>query len=167
MKNVIKLTVLAGVISAYGVAGAQQMKPLGMSIRAGLFFPTSSVAQAAGNSWFGGGFDYKISDAMVAGMGNGYQASMVLSVDLLSKGNFRSIPVTYNWVGRKDKMYYLAGAGVSFTKSGSSSTTEFAYQVGLGMDIPRGSMPLFVEAKWMGNGNSDLSGWGLFVGVRF
>ena len=56
------LAAAAGVIavSAAVPALAQETKPVGLSLRAGVFFPTAGVAKDAGKSWFIGGAEYKL-----------------------------------------------------------------------------------------------------------
>lgn len=149
---------------------AQETKPVGLSARLGFFFPSSSDAQDAGKNWLGLGVDYKLGD-LRAGAKAGYVASYGVSVDYFNKGDYRSVPILLTYYGRQERFYYLAGAGVSLNKvpsgSGSRSETEFAYAVGVGVEFSRFNQPLFAELRWLGNSESSLSGWGVFVGIRF
>lgn len=96
-----------------------------------------------------------------------------LSVDFYGKGDYRSIPFLYNYVAysTKSDFFLSLGAGVSFITrpdaTGTESVGRFAYQVGLGYNLTKGENSSFVEAKFMGNGASELNGFGVFFGVRF
>lgn len=151
-------------------AFAQESKPLGVSARLGLFFPSSNAAQDEGANWLGIGLDYKLGD-LKSGAAKGYNASYGLSLDYFNKGDFRSLPILLTYTGRQERFYYTVGGGVSLNKvaqgGGSRSDTEFAYAVGLGVDFTRFNQPMFAELRWMGNSDSTLSGFGVFVGIRF
>lgn len=166
-----RISILASILAlSISAAHAQEVKPLGLSLRVGNLYPTSNVAQSAGKSWLGFGADFKLKDLRYANAG-GYSSLLSLSVDSFTKKGLRSLPVNLNYIGRQEKMYYIAGAGVNFAKTrGTNANSEFttlSYQVGVGMDISKGSMPYFLELKWMGAADSRLHGWGVFAGVRF
>jgi hypothetical protein len=169
MKSIKMMGLLAVTASMIGFAQAQETKPIGASMRLGIFYPAESQAQAAGKSWFSYGFDYKLGDLKYGG--TGYSASFGLSVDFFNKGGFRSVPVNLNYIGRVDKYYYFAGAGVNFGKVRDGSTfeskTAFGYQLGMGYEFSKMQMPLFAEVKWIGSSESQLAGWGVFAGIRF
>lgn len=165
-----KTWIVLTLLSLSALSAAQATKPIGLSVRLGLFYPTSSVAQDEGKSWFGGGVDYKLGD-LPSSKVQGYSASYTVSLDMFSKGDFRSVPILANYVVRRNDLYFFGGAGVSFTRTrkgaDTENSTELAFQVGVGYEVRRGNLPLFGELKWMGNAESDLSGFGVFVGVRF
>jgi hypothetical protein len=93
---------------------------------------------------------------------------LTISADTYSKGDFRAIPVLVNYVVRSNELYFLGGAGVSFTEEpGESNETRLAFQFGVGWDFQKGSLPLFVEAKWFTHSAGDkLNGLGLYIGAR-
>jgi hypothetical protein len=166
-----RISIFAAVLAvSLSAAQAQEIKPLGLSLRVGNLYPTSNVAQSVGKSWLGFGADFKLKDLRYANA-SGTSSMLSLSVDSFTKKGQRSLPVNLNYVTRQEKMYYLAGAGVNFAKTlGTSTNSEFttlSYQVGLGFDITKGNMPYFLELKWMGAADSRLHGWGVFAGVRF
>lgn len=157
--------------SAY--AGTVQTgRPLGLGIRAGVFITTSSVARAIEeNVWFGVGVDYQIGSLNLGSGPEGFMSSYGISLDYLGKGDFRSVPVLLNYIARKEQMYFSVGAGVAFVRFPSSATTledqtKFAYQLSVGYDFQRGQTPIFLEARYHGNSESRLSGFGFYVGVR-
>lgn len=158
-------------LSAFGYAQADQ--PKGLSARAGFFFPGSGGARDEGATWFGLGFDYKmgyIGDRKV--LDRNLSASYGLSLDWYGKGRWSNIPIMFNYTGRESQFYYSVGAGIGFQKTpdgvgGSRSGTKFAYQLSVGYDISKASQAFFVEGKYFGASNSELSGFGLFGGIRF
>lgn len=163
----MKKALVIAILAVAGGTFAQEVKPLGLSVKLGLFYPSSSVAQTAGDNWFGFGVDYKLG-TLTAMSREGYMASYSLSVDLFQKGDFRATPILLNYTGRSSsQIYYLAGAGVSLNKKPGGDGTDFAYALGLGYEFTRFKLPTFAEVRWLGNGDSDLNGWSINVGVRF
>src|SRR5947209_2292359 len=166
-----KILIAAVGIFALGVvvtpAAAQMTKPIGLSIRAGVVFPTdSTVRNAVGNTLFGFGLEYKISDMMGMGM-PGTNSHLSISADWYGKNSASIIPVLLNFVGTQNAFYYTAGAGIAFTRgTGPGSTTQFGYQVGAGANFATGATPVFVEAHYWGNGKSQLNAIGAYLGVR-
>lgn len=162
------LAVLATLASG---ALAQTAEPIGLSVRAGLFFPSDGDAREEGATWFAVGADYKVSDLRFGGLNPGYSAWTSISADFVSKGDYRHVPVLFNYTARNNAFYYTAGLGVGFVRrvtanNDVSNTTELAYQVGVGYDFARGATPLFVEAKYFGSGKSEVNGFGVYAGIR-
>lgn len=153
---------------------AQTAKPMGVSFRGGLFLPTAQRAKQSGKTWFSFGVDYKLGDLKFASE-TGQAASYGISVDFNSKNDFRQTPIVmYYRATLQDNIYYTVGAGFNFTReisTGNNPTREnktgLAYQVGIGMELKGQSMPIFVEAKYMGSSRSQLNGLGVFAGIRF
>lgn len=167
------VTTLVGAALVMGAAVpafAQQADPVGLSLRLGLFLPTSGAARGAGDGWFGAGVDYRLLNLPNVAT-DGTQRSLSLSLDFASRGEFRTVPVLVNYVVRRNELYAFGGVGVSFgrvpTFGGRSDRTRFAYQIGAGYDFNQGPLPLFLEAKFLGNERSELNGFGIFAGVRF
>lgn len=137
--------VFAGAASA----SAQETRPIGLSLRGGLFF-------GGGDSDFAAGAELKLKDVNWEGIGSGYTGSITLSVDMFDD----NVPVFMNFVARNAEWYWTGGAGVVF----GNDNAKLGFQLGLGYDFSRGSTPLFVEGKYWGGGGS--SGLGVYLGVR-
>lgn len=151
---------------------AQVSKPTGISVRAGLFLPSNGEAKQAAKNWFGFGVDYKVGDLAFGQQAAGLSSYYTVSVDYYGKGDFSSVPVLVNFVQRTESLYYIVGAGVSFTKAQINPTqrrtgTDFTFALGLGYDIQKGTTPIFVEARYWGTSESRLAGFGFYAGVRF
>jgi hypothetical protein len=148
-------------------AAAQTSKPVGLSIRAGVVFPTdSSVRNAIGKTLFGAGVEFKVSDANT-GMGAPNQNGHIsVSADYYGKNNASNIPVLVNYVGMSNEFFYSVGAGVAFTRGGGSNNTNFAYQFGVGYNFQHSQTPVFLEAKYWGNSKSAANAIGVYLGVR-
>lgn len=169
MKPFAVLGVAALGISLAASAHAQTSQPTGLSVRAGAFFPQDSDARRSNKTWFAIGLEYKLRDVTSSEMmADGWQSAWSISLDNFGSGDFRSTPLLLNYVGRQNQFFWSAGAGIGFNRTfGSDSRTEFAFQLGVGWEFPmQGSNPFFVEAKYWG-GNRNLSGIGLYGGVRF
>lgn len=172
LKIVFAALAAASGMLATSHATAQESKPVGLSIRAGLVWPTTKQARDEGQSWFGAGLDYKIGNLRFGTQAAGFSSSYGISADVFSKGDFSSVPVTLNYTGRQDQFYYSAGVGVAFVKFPRTSfethrETKFAYQFSVGYDFNKTGMPIFVEARYFGNTESRLAAFGAFVGIRF
>ncbi len=151
---------------------AQETKPLGLSVRLGMFWPNMDQAKKAGKTWFGGGVEYKLGDLKYPSEGSNMSASYSISADYYQKNDFRHVPILINFIGRSDTMYYFAGAGIGLTREkdklgNRKNNTGFGYQVGIGYEISKAQAPIFVEAKYVGNSRSEVNGFGVFVGIRF
>ncbi len=154
------------------VANAQYNKPSGISLRGGMFFPSSATAKTEGKTWFGVGIDYKVKDMSFGNTVGQYNTSMTLSVDYYGKGDFSHLPVMLNWVSRGDTIYYSMGGGLGFAKTpdglgGNDTQTEFCYSFAVGYEFSQMQTPFFVEARYIGSAESKLNGYGLFAGIRF
>ncbi len=140
------------------------------SLRVGIFYPADSFTQTAGKNWLTFGVDFRLRD--LSSNADGSKNRIQLSVDFVQKGDYRTVPVTLNYVSDSNPLYFFGGAGASFTRLRNNENDledqiRFAYQVGLGYKLGQFKAPIFVEVKWMGTTESRLNGWGAFVGVRF
>lgn len=163
----IRVLFIASAVAAASISLAQSN--LGASIRYGYFYPSNGQAQFSGKTWtvFGGDLRFRQWN-----MTNGGGNFLSLSLDATEKQDYRNLPITLNYGVMRGDLYGFAGAGVAFTKlrisaSETEEATKFAYQFGIGYNFRQGNLPLFLEVKWMGNSESQLSGWGVFGGVRF
>ena len=84
-------------------ASAQETRPIGLSIRGGLFF-------GEGDSDLAFGAELKVKDVNWEGIGSGYLGSITVSADHF--GN--TTPVMLNFVARNAEWYWTGGAGVMF-----------------------------------------------------
>jgi len=153
-------------------ATAQEVKPVGLSIRGGLLFPSNGDARNEGKTWFAFGADYKLGDIAFGDMKPGVSSHYTISVDYYGKGDFRNVPIMLNYVGRQDQFYYLAGAGIGFTNVRLSPAqtergNEFCYTIGVGWDWQKGTTPIFFEARWWGSAEAKVNGFALYAGFRF
>jgi len=173
-----KILLAAGGLALAAIAtpaAAQTTKPVGLSIRAGVVFPTNGELRDVGRTLFGAGLEYKLSGANLGqSMGANSNAHLSISADYYGKNNASSIPVLLNIVGSNNEFFYSAGAGVAFsrdseTTAGVTSTrnkTNFGYQLGIGYNFQQSQTPVFIEAKYWGNGNSALNAVGVYLGIR-
>jgi hypothetical protein len=165
--NRFGIALAAATIAFAGAAQAQETKPIGLSIRAGLFFPSNGDARdAEGSSWFAGGLELKVKDVNWSGMGEGYTGHLSVSLDTIGKGDIRNIPLLLNYVGRRNEWFYSAGLGADFSSFNGDDRTRIGYQVGAGYDFQQGKTPFFVEAKYWGTSKSQFNGFGVYAGIR-
>ena len=148
-------------------ASAQTSKPVGLSIRAGVGWPTSG--NNGHDTLFCAGAEFKISDANWNNMGGpGTGGHISLSADYLGRNSAYAFPVLINYVGQANEFFYSVGAGASFDHggSGTSNKTNFGYQFGLGYNFQQAQTPLFLEAKFFGSSKSDFNAIGVYLGIR-
>jgi hypothetical protein len=158
------------VVGLVASAGAQETKPVGLSLRAGAFLPSDSSARDLANTWFAFGAELKLKDLHFGEMQPGYSSSLSLSLDYYNKDDYRHTPVLVNYIGRVDQFYYTGGIGVGFTSvptlTGSESSTDLAYSLGVGYDFQHSKLPVFAEARYFGSSKSELNGFAFYLGVR-
>jgi len=172
MKKALLIVLVGGMAT---LSFAQESKPLGLSARVGLFFPSAEKARNAGKQWLGFGLDYKLGDLKFAKNNADSQAHYGLSVDFLSKNGLRSTPLTLNYVSTTpghEGTYYFGGVGVNFAEEKDNSNnkvnkTGLAFQFGAGMDIKGQKLPAFAQLKWMGGSRTLFNGFKIDIGVRF
>lgn len=158
-----------GVVSQ---ASAQYVKPLGLSVRVGLFYPSNGDARdAEGQGWFAGGIEYKIGDLHFDTKNPQMSASWSISLDYYGKGSYNNVPLLVNYVARNGSIYFGGGAGIGFGRvpkvGGATTDTEFAFQLSAGYDFVKMQTPLFIELRYFGSSESKLTGFGIFGGLRF
>ncbi len=160
-KRIVALTLVA---AALAVPALAQDKPVGISVRIGLFAPSDAAARGAGQSWLAVGADFKLRDLSFRGRHS--PSEIGISMDYASKGGFRTLPVLLNYTSHMGETYFTLGAGFAFSNDSTSDSTRFAYQGALGYDFQRGNNPLFVEVKYLGNERAVLNGFAIFLGAR-
>lgn len=167
-----KIMIVALAALAAVPALAQETKPLGVSLRAGIFFPSDKdVRDIVGKTFFAGGLEYKLRDLNLGNMDTGYSGALSISADYYGKSDASSIPVLLNYVGMSNEFFYSAGIGVAFTKTTvgtvDESKSRLGYQFGIGYNFNTGKTPFFLEAKYFGvSGRSELNGFAIYAGVR-
>ncbi len=167
-----KILVTAIGLLSIGVASsalAQETKPVGLSLRGGIFFPSSSFSKDIGKQWFAAGAEYRLKEQSLGMPGS--NADLSISVDWYGKDNDSTVPVLLNFTGHNNEFYYTAGAGFGMNRQpaaggGTDSKTKLAYQFGIGYNFQQGRSPLFVEARYWGNSESDLNGIAVYLGIR-
>ena len=149
---------------------AQETKPIGLSVRAGMFFPSSEASRDEGATWLAAGVEFRLQDLNFGMAQPGMSNYLSLSADYMGAGDFRSVPVLVNFVQRNNEFYWTAGAGWTFGRHMSGGSLEdrntFAFALGLGWDFSKGSTPFFIEGRYYGGSEGDFTGFGAFVGVR-
>jgi hypothetical protein len=147
-------------------AAAQTTKPVGLSLRAGIGFPTASGSRR--DMLFAVGAEFKVSDANLGMADKSANGHISLSADYLGKSSSYAIPVLLNYVGMNNEFFYSAGAGISFDHSGNGGDNKgnFGYQVGLGYNFQQSQTPVFLEAKYFGSSKSEFNAIGVYLGVR-
>lgn len=145
---------------------------MGVSVRAGLMFPSAKSSRDIGAQWFAVGLDYKMGDLRFGQTGNERSMQWSLSLDYYGKGDSSCVPILVNIVQRNEAVYYFGGIGIGFARVPISSVeianrTKLCYGFGVGYDFQTGPTPLFVEGRWFGCSESKLNGLGLMIGARF
>lgn len=167
-RKIMMMAIGATALVAAVPALAQESKPVGLSIRAGIFFPTDSLAKAiAGKNWFAFGAEYKVMDLNLGTKQAGYSGHLSISADYMNKSGFSNTPVLLNYVGNVGDIFYSAGAGISFAKIPGDSKARLGYQASIGYNFTKMKMPIFIEAKYFGvSGREELNGFGIYLGIR-
>ncbi len=165
-RNVLLAMVGAASILGFAVpANAQESRSMGLSVRLGGFFPTKNDIDD--DLLFSVGLDYKIKDLNFDMSDRNTRTALTVSADWYGNSEFSNIPVMLNLVASQNQMYYFLGAGVAFLDvDGGSDETNFTYALGVGYNFQQGRTPVFFEAKYFGNSESALNGFGVYVGAR-
>lgn len=168
----MKLSTLGAVTAALAisaVAGAQarSSSQVGVSIRAGAVFPTdTSTNDDAGTGFFSFGVDYRLDPRLPRIFG--LESNLAVSVDYFRRDDYGNIPITLNYFGATGRYFFTVGAGVGFENIPGKSVAGFAYEAGIGYELPTtSSLPVFLQVKFLGADRSKINGVGAYVGVRF
>jgi hypothetical protein len=164
-------TLALGVVLMAGGATAMAQdshQPAGVSARIGLFFPTDAAPRRVADNWFAFGVEYNLSTRV-----NPLHADrMTISLDHVSRGDYRSVPLLVNLYRHHGQMYFGAGVGVAFSRYPRGLDVDdrarLGYQFTVGHEFGNaGSYPIFLEGRFLGNERAELNGFGIFAGVRF
>ncbi len=167
--KLFKIGTVAAAVTCMAMAGAQSNGPTGFSARLGAFLPTNELARDLGSTWFVFGADYKLNSMSASVPATGMQSYFGISADYYSHGGNYDIPVALTYNMRMNQMVYSVGLGPDFRNSGDLTSTG----VGLGGQVAAsyefGNMPtpVFIQAKYFFSSKPELSGFGVYVGVRF
>lgn len=153
-----------GVVAAAS-AQVQTYSPVGLSVRFGGFVPTSSYGTGIGKDWLAFGAEFNVVKIASSA---GSSSHLTLSVDDLFHSSASEYPLLLNYKVHSGDVFGSVGAGVSFVNGGGNTSSEFAYQAGVGYDFKEmDALRPFIEAKFWGNGQSKYDGFGFYVGLRF
>jgi len=152
-----------------GAAGAQTNGPSGFSARIGGFFPTNSLASDIGGTWFAFGVDYKLNALSVSLPQTATQSYFGLSADYYAHGGDNTIPVAFTYNLRQNQMVFSAGIGPEFRNASdlTDNGVGLSGQVGFTYEFGNTPTPFFVQAKYFLSSRSELSGFGVYAGLRF
>ena len=154
------------VVGAAGFASAQTTPLSGVSLRAGVFLPTNSSASDTGSAWFAFGADYRLL-RLPSDDPNVHQ-NLSISLDWYGKNGADAAPIELDYVAHYEHWFGLVGAGLSFDSGFGEDNIHFAYSAGVGYDFSvEPALPLFIEAKFLGNDDTKFDGFGLYAGIRF
>jgi len=168
-KMYMKLGMIAVAGASMAAANAQSNGASGLSARVGVFFPSNNLAQNLSSTWFVFGADLKLSGFGASVPGTGLNSYLGLSADYYYHGSDSDIPVALTYNLRAGQMVYSAGIGPDFRNSGDLTSTG----VGIGEQVAAtyefGNMPtpMFIQAKYFFSSRPELSGFGVYLGIRF
>ncbi len=167
-RNWISKAALSAVIGGCAVlASAQGLGNIGLSARIGYFQSTDSNHSG---SFFAVGADYKLTALPASIPASGLVGYWGISADYYDRGAVSNLPVVLNYNLRQGPLTYSLGAGIEFydlKDYGGSSGTGFNGQAGIAYEIKTPVIPFFLQAKYFLASHSELSGLGLYAGVRF
>ena len=150
-------------------ADAQTNGPSGLSVRLGLFAPTSSDASDISRHWVDFGLDYKLNILAFKVPGVDLKSYFSISADYYSHSGDNDLPVALNYNLRQGSIIYSAGIGPEFRNAGdlTGTGTGIGEQLGISYEFGSGPLPIFLQAKYFISSRPELSGLAGFVGVRF
>jgi len=171
MRNstIAKLGAITAAAACIGAAGAQTNGPSGLSVRIGLFLPTSSEASNLSKAWVGFGADFKLPFLAFKIPGVGLQSYFGVSADYYSGSGDSDLPVALTYNLRQGSIIYSAGIGPEFRSASdlTSSGSGLGEQLAVSFEFGSSPMPLFLEGKYFISSRPELSGLAVYLGTRF
>jgi hypothetical protein len=163
-----KLAAVCGVV--FGAAGAANAQvpvpnPFDLTYRVGFFLPTSESGRDIGKNWFAAGVDWPLMGVGVPT--TDLNASGFISLDYYEKEGNRALPVMINYRASYSQFSYISGVGISFNRLDGDEKATITYQLGIGFNISGGGLPISLEARWWQQADSELSGIGVYLGLKF
>lgn len=154
-------------VASLGLVAGLKAQTLGLTVRAGAFFPTTAAASAGGKTWYTAGAELDLFKLPVPA--TGFSAAITVSLDTYGRAGSSSVPMMLNFSARSAPFRYTVGAGASFVRrSGFEDSFQFAYQLGVSYEVVRGVVPVTLELRYVGvaNTNNFFDGLVATVGVR-
>ena len=169
ISTLTKLGAVGVAAASVCAAGAQTNGPSGMSVRLGLFLPTSSQAGDISKNWVDFGIDYKLNMLSFKVPGVDLKSYFGISADYYSHSGDNDLPVALTYNLRQGSIIYSAGIGPEFRNAGdlTGTGTGLGEQLGISYEFGTGPMPIFLQAKYFISSRPELSGLAGFIGVRF
>jgi hypothetical protein len=170
MRSRIFVAAAAGlVLTGAATAAHAQLTPMGLMLRAGIFMPTSGAGGAVGDSWFTAGAEMDLFKPGFGFIPLPLDPKITLSVDAYNKSGVSAVPVLMNLRIRQGALRFSAGVGLAFSDTlDDDSSTEFAFQVSGGYDLPWLGLPLTAELRYFGvqGVGTALDGFAFTIGFR-
>jgi len=171
MKKLVSIAAIAAVFAGVTTSAFADSNDTlsGVSIRIGAFQPLQDATRnATSNNWIAGGVDYKLSNAKLMNLSQGFWS---ISLDYTERQGFRNMPLMLNYVSGK-QVYWSVGVGAGFDKfvddaGASNERIRLAYGASLGYNFQNTEIPLFLELKYLGSEQPRVAGLGLYLGFRF
>jgi hypothetical protein len=159
------LVAMALAMPAISTAQSLPTSQAGVTLRFGGFAPVDSGPRETSTVWPAVGGEMRLLSLRSKNSDN---ETVSLSVDWFGRNSWSETPVLLNYTQKFGSLFADAGAGFGFKNTPSGNGTNFAYQGGIGYNIP-GTSPttFFVEAKYRGSDNTELNGFAFYFGVRF
>lgn len=164
-----------GALALSGSGLAQTMQSpdgrSGIYIKVGVFYPVrNSVRDVFNNTGLIGG-EYEFLH--MAPLSNGINQSLSFSVEAWGKNDFGAVPVTVNYnFETPNRFRFSGGIGLAADQAPfSDGTTDHKVRLAYGLSaaylFSKSPNSFFVEAKFLGNGDTALSGFAFSLGYRF
>jgi len=165
----VGLIILAMAVFGTGFANAQTNGPTGISVRLGAYFPTNSLGSDLASTWFAGGIDYKLNTLSVKAPITNTEGYFGISADYYGHGGDNDIPVALTYNLRQGQIVFSAGIGPDFRNATdlTDNGVGIAEQVGIAYEFVHSYTPVFIAAKYFFASKPELSGAGVYLGIRF
>ncbi len=160
------LTTLA--VGAVAMGMAQTNGPKDFSLRVGAQFPRIN-----GGTNFAAGVDFKLPQFGAPAARGVYSSYFGVSADWYGNGDNFNIPVAATYNARSNNLVFSGGVGFDFGHRNGSSETGIGFQVAATYEFQNTmnktgtGAPFFIQAKYFFAHESDLSGFAVYLGVRF
>lgn len=168
---VLALSLVLGASAAFAGQGGPADGLSGLSVKVGLFVPvTRDSRDAFGNTGLiGAEYAFSRMTPTVSGL----KRSLSISVEAWGRDDYGSVPVTLNYnIETFNRLRFSAGIGLAavqapFSGGGIDRKVRLAYGLSAAYILSPKANSFFVEAKFLGNGDTDLSGFAFSLGYRF
>jgi len=167
MKSLIKGSLTTLALAAVALSIAQTNGPQGFSLRAGAAFPQ------AGSTNLALGVDFKLPQFGAPAARGVYASYFGISGDWYGNGDRWNIPIAATYNVRNNNLVFSGGVGIDWEHNNGDTNTGLGFQVGATYEFQNTmsktgtGAPIFLQAKYFFARDSDLSGFGLYLGVRF